>query len=84
MKQSPHQTAKSSRTLGIAQEAASALASIRKDAESIKRKMHRPANLGGDGRPANLGGDGGNSPMVTSTPHGSERGRGAYKPPINR
>ncbi|XP_067945316.1 dixin-like [Watersipora subatra] len=37
--------AKCSRTLGIAQEAASTLASIRQDAESIKRKMHRPPSL---------------------------------------
>ena len=80
MKQSPHQSAKCTRTLGIAQEAASALASIRKDAESIKRKMHRPPSLG---KADTVGGR-----LVTSTPHTSQSGGGggggAFKPPINR
>ena len=81
VKQSPHQSAKCTRTLGIAQEAASALASIRKDAESIKRKMHRPPSLGkADTAPGGR--------LVTSTPHTSQSGGGggggALKPPINR
>ena len=76
MKQSPHQSAKCTRTLGIAQEAASALASIRKDAESIKRKMHRPPSLG---KADTAGGR-----QLTSTPHTSQSGGGALKPPINR
>ena len=80
MKQSPHQSAKCTRTLGIAQEAASALASIRKDAESIKRKMHRPPSLGkADTAPGGR--------LVTSTPHSTQSGgggSGAFKPPINR